>query len=219
MFSSVKSAFFEFNAPIEGVVKFMYLDVKGLVTVGMGNLIDPVSESLSLSFQHRQNGGGANAGQLASQQEIMDEWKKVKSRTDLSLRGAGAFDAITTLELSDFNIEALVSLKLNKNEGILKSCAEFLNFDSWPADAQMAVLSMAWALGPAFGSNWPKFSKSCQNRDFNQAAEESRISTVGNPGVARRNDANFILLKNAAIVDGDKDKYPGSILYYPRKLF
>lgn len=41
MYPSVTSFFRVFNEPLEGVVAYMYLDIKGLVTVGVGNLIDP----------------------------------------------------------------------------------------------------------------------------------------------------------------------------------
>ena len=43
MRASVKNQFRTFNAPLEGVVKYMYLDIKGLVTIGVGNLIDPIN--------------------------------------------------------------------------------------------------------------------------------------------------------------------------------
>ena len=38
---NVRDAFSDFNAPLEGVVEWMYLDVRGLVTVGVGNLLQP----------------------------------------------------------------------------------------------------------------------------------------------------------------------------------
>jgi len=40
MHTSIRNYFIKFNEPIEGRVTHMYLDVKGLVTIGVGNLID-----------------------------------------------------------------------------------------------------------------------------------------------------------------------------------
>jgi GH24 family phage-related lysozyme (muramidase) len=57
MFSSVQSAFRSFTEQFEGCVSFMYLDVKGLVTVGIGNLVDPVGVAQALPFRF---GSGAN---------------------------------------------------------------------------------------------------------------------------------------------------------------
>ena len=38
MHMSVRNYFIKFNEPIEKRVPYMYLDVKGLVTIGVGNL-------------------------------------------------------------------------------------------------------------------------------------------------------------------------------------
>ena len=56
MHASVKNALSNFLKQYEGKVNFMYLDVKGLVTVGIGHLIDPVNMALKLEFG--QKGGG-----------------------------------------------------------------------------------------------------------------------------------------------------------------
>ncbi|MFF0476588.1 hypothetical protein [Streptomyces sp. NPDC004284] len=40
MYQSVWDAFIPFSAPLEGRVQFMHLDVKSLVSTGVGNLLD-----------------------------------------------------------------------------------------------------------------------------------------------------------------------------------
>ena len=62
MHQSVKTALSGFLKQYEGKVHFMYLDMKGLVTVGIGQLIDPVDRALKLEFGHA-GGGAASAGQ------------------------------------------------------------------------------------------------------------------------------------------------------------
>lgn len=40
----------DFNRPLEGRVPYMYLDVKGLVTTGLGNLIDSTADAEQLAW-------------------------------------------------------------------------------------------------------------------------------------------------------------------------
>jgi hypothetical protein len=118
------------------------------------------------------------------------------------------------------SIDTLVDNKLLQNESFLKRQTAFKDFDNWPADAQLGLLSMAWALGPGFSSSWPKFSAACQKADFDAAAENCQMSAVGNAGVIPRNRADKQLFKNAAAVlmDEDASSYRRGNLYYPTVL-
>lgn len=204
MRAAVEAAFRSFTVPFEGQLPYMYLDVKGLVTTGIGNLIDPLPAALGLPWKKAD-------GSLASQSEITAEWNYVKSRTDLDQKGGKAYGPITTLRLDNDAIDQLVVSRLHQNEALLRKY--YPNYDSWPADAQMGIHSMSWAMGPAF--NFPQF-KAAVNKsppDFNTAAVQSHINTAGNAGVAPRNTANLLLFQNAAKVvagGGDPDK-----LWYP----
>ena len=51
MRAAVRTSFRAFNAKYEGTVNFMYVDVKNLVTIGVGNLIDPISLAVNLPFK------------------------------------------------------------------------------------------------------------------------------------------------------------------------
>jgi hypothetical protein len=220
MYTSVRSAWLAFNKPFEGRLHFMYLDmhkdIRGnldpLVTTGVGNLIDPVSAALPLPWFHR-----GNPAARATPDEIRAEWEMIKSHTEMAPRGGGAFDAVATLELSDDAVDDLCMQKLSDNEAFLTAhVAEFAALDTWPADAQMALLSMAWAMGAGFAvGHWPNFRAACAALDFDKAADECRISEVGNAGVRPRNDANQRLFRNAAVVRRNPDFYTPSTLYYP----
>lgn len=177
------------NDRFEGHVPWMYLDVKCLVTTGRGNLVDPVSAALPLPWTSR-------SGVPARQDEIVAEWCRVKSRTDLAPRGGGHFGAITSLRLSHAAIDALCEEKLAAFEGALRGY--FADYDSWAEAARVGVLSMAWALGPAFPPAWPHFSAAARAGDWATAARECAIVTVGNPGVAPRNRANAALFNSCA---------------------
>ncbi len=215
---TVAARFRAFNEPFEGVVKFMYLDVKGLVTIGVGNLIDPVSVALALPFRLKTKPGAV--GRIATRAEIEAEWKLIKGKTDLARLGHRACAAVTTLELDDTAINQIIRTRLAQNESFLKRQKPFVKFDEWPADAQMALLSMAWAMGPGFSTGWINFHPACERMDFDKAAANCKISEAGNPGVAPRNRANVHLFKNgAAVLAGEAERfYRREELYYPRVL-
>lgn len=220
MYPIVQKQFRLFNEPFEGSIPYMYVDVKQLVTVGVGNLIDPVHLALELPFQFKNKPGAATPGAPASQEHIAAEWQRVKSDTSLAKKGCRACEAITELELSDAAIDSLIAQRLTGNETFLKARPPFKNWDTWPADAQLAVLSMAWAMGVGNVMNFHKFCAACAALDFNTAAAESKMQEAGNPGVIPRNRANFKLLSNAAIVQasGPDAGFEPSTLYYPKIL-
>ncbi len=209
-----------FNEPLEGLVPFMYQDVKGLVTIGMGNLIDPISTALGLQFTKRRKPGVSKPGERATRAEIEAEWKLIKSKPELAIKGHRACDPLCSLELLPAEIDKLIRVKLQQNEAFLKRQKPFRDFDNWPADAQMSLLSMAWAMGPAFATGWPRFSAACEGTDFNAAAQNCRMSEKGNAGVIKRNDANQSLFRNAnAVLRGENDGfYSRENLYYPTVL-
>lgn len=204
MRSSVNDAFPALSKRFEGYVRWMYLDIKGLVTIGVGNLIDPESLAQSLPFV---DGSGARA----TKEVISAEWRKLKATPALAQKGHKACEALTELRLSDADIDALVRQRLASNEvGLTKF---FSDFEEWPADAQLGMLSMAWAMGSGFPAKWPRFRAACAARDWLVAAADCRMKEAGNPGIVPRNDANERAFKNAhQVVAQNLDP---SRLFYP----
>ncbi len=198
----------------------MYLDVLGLVTVGVGNLIDPVTVATTLPFRFKHKPGTANPGALATKEQITAEWQKLKGNTSLAHKGHVACAPITDLELDNAAIDAVIAERLAKNESFLKRQPHFKDFDLWPADGQLAVLSMAWAMGPMGVVNFHHLCASCATMDFKTAATQCKMNEQGNPGVIPRNKANCTLLSNAAaVIAGEKTLgYQRSTLYYPKAL-
>src|ERR1051326_4447536 len=216
MHPSVQSQFRAFNEPFGGSIPFMYADIKGLITVGVGNLIDPVTLATALPFRFKNKPGIAAPGTLASKDQITAEWQKLKNDPTLAKRGHTACEPITDLELNDSAIDALIAQRLAGNESFLKKQSSFKDFDTWPADAQMALLSMAWAMGPGAFSGFPHFSAACQQKDFKTAAAQSRMNEAGNPGLVPRNKANFLLFSNAAVVAAPGSGLDPATLFYPK---
>ncbi len=181
----------EFNAPLEGVIPHMYLDVRGLVTTGIGCLIDPMSLALELPWQRGY--------QPATRDEVADEWWRVKrmKRGLLAARYQGA------LYLTNVAIDALLKERLEANEAVL--CAFFDGFETFPLEAQKAIHSMAWGLGAGStepgvtSSEWPRLQAAVRERNWLKAAEECAIKTRDNRGVAARNSENRGLFLEAAV--------------------
>ncbi len=181
---SVRARFLEFTAPLEGVVRWMYLDVKGLVTTGYGNLIDSPETALEPGWRNAKGG-------YASRDEVLCEWNRVKSNTALAKAGHWAAEKVTNLRLDDEEVEKLVYRVLDTMNAELVEA--YPAFEEWPADAQLATLAMAWACGPAFGtrgkSPFRGLHKSLLAGDFKAASQQCTINAKGNPGVIPRNKA------------------------------
>jgi GH24 family phage-related lysozyme (muramidase) len=209
MHPDVRESFRSFTTRFEGHLDFMYLDVEGLVTIGCGNLIDPKTVALGLPFVLKSDPSVA-----ATPAQIDAEWSLVKSRGDMKLRGGGAYGAITTLVITESTLGDLLASKLSAFERVLEQV--FPELESWPADAQLGLFSMAWAMGAGFTATWPHFKQACLAGDFASAAANCKMNDAGNPGLKPRNVANAVLFQNAARVVAAG--LPRESLHYPRDL-
>lgn len=210
---AVVAGFPGFTVQFEGRVHTMYADVRGLITTGVGNLIDPIQAALSLPWRHADGG-------LASVDQIRADWNSLKSRgvsvahhnPDVQASIAGL-----TLHLDDAAIDALVRSRLESNAADLQR-RHFPKFADYPSDAQMAILSLAWAAG----SDWPTHFPACKAAilagHWDVAAKEGQLRATApdgtpNPGVIPRNSAQIICFANAEVTElYNLDPEP---LYYP----
>ena len=182
-----RDAFLPFTKPLEGVVAFMYCDVKGLVTTAIGNLIDSPADALSCPWLRKD-------GTRATKDEIVAEWTRIKARQDLRMRGGMAYQKIATLHLDDEGIAFVVGRTLDRMDHELAK--RFAGWESFPWQAQLATLSMSWACGTGF--RFPRLAAALNARDFTAAASECHIDETGNPGVVPRNVKNKALYLEAA---------------------
>lgn len=210
---AVTNAFMAFTAGFEGgsSTNCMYLDSEGLVTTAFGILLPSAAAAAALPWL-------TSDGTTASTAAVTDEYNHVLSRQDLASASFPARKAITTLHLSTQAMQQAVAAKMTSNETVLKTF--FTTWDSMCADAQMLIMSMAWACGPAFPTGgphpFPNFSNYIKNGNYRAAAYECHIEDNKNPGVAPRNKANFVLCNNAAAVQ--EQKLNAATLYYPNDL-
>lgn len=190
---SVKAAWHAFSEPLEGRVRSMYMDVKGLITTGVGNLIDPFPAARALPWKRAD-------GTLATEEQVSDAWHRLKSHPEYAHRHVRHAEALTQLYLTDDDIDALVAKKLEENAAFI-TAHHFPLFPEFPADAQLGIMSMAWAVGPGFPTKFPTFSGFAERQAWEDALPHCSIRTEGNPGVIPRNRANRVCFANAEIVN------------------
>lgn len=223
MYQSVYASWENFSRPLEGRVAHMYVDVLNLITVGVGNLIDPVSQAIPLPFKHKD-------GTLATQAEIRNAWNALKNHPGLMVNGTlkplknlhyKYAEAVTNLYLDDADIDKLVRQRMDSNEAYLKKVLP--NWNHFPADAQLAIMSMAWAVGAGFMKKFPTLTKYLLASDWGTwdpttktgtgAAGNCTIREAGNPGVVPRNARNRMCFTNAGIVQANGMDI--SVLHWP----
>jgi GH24 family phage-related lysozyme (muramidase) len=204
---TVRDAFVPFTTGFEARVAWMYLDIKGMVTVGVGNLIDTEGGAAALPFVHKSDDSPA------SQDEIRAEWRAVKADTALAQKGHHAAEKVTSLKLTEAAMDDLVRKQYDANEAEMRR--HFPDWDQFPADARMGLHSMAWALGANLPKRFPNFSTAVRAQDWTTAAAQCHIDETGNAGVKPRNVANVALFTNAATVKANG--LDVNTLYYPGK--
>ncbi|MET8289439.1 peptidoglycan-binding domain-containing protein [Streptomyces sp. NPDC005132] len=207
MHQSVRDYWITFNDPLEGRVDFMYLDVKGYVSTGIGNKIDESAQDNSAPTAEERATSLVAANRLrwlvndvdtdATSEDVATDWDTVKSHLELAPLGLhGKFKPFTRLHVDDQEIDRHVFAKLDEMESVLTSRDGFGGFASWPANAQLATLSMCWAMGPKF--RFPKFQSHVQDRNWAGAADECHftpdVSTIRIRNMLDR--AHFLLARD-----------------------
>jgi hypothetical protein len=211
MHPSVKTSFISISKKFEGYTTWMYLDVKGYVTTGIGNLIDSVGAAQALPWVHSD-------GSRASAEEVAEAWQTVKDRQDLALSGGGAFKGLTSIRLTDAGVATLVG---NVADNFDRTLAKrWPGYDHWPADAQLALMLIAWAYGPNFKFSGFETAIGKLVPDFTQAkviadAAFTREVQKGNTGIKPRQVATALAFDNAHAVMKGHGRI--SKLHYPSK--
>lgn len=214
MHESVPKAWVTFNTPLEGMFRGMYPDVKGLITTGMGNLIDPLPYALALPWE-------LPGGIPCPKETTSFAFHELKKDPRCKTHSAKFFLALpyNNMRLSMAEVEKLIVGKLEQNDTAMKK--RFADWEDRPADAQLAVHSMAWAMGPAFFAKFPKFTKAFMAKDYLAACRpvgkwpwgdtkyecdmKPDVDDDGQPTgtIPERNRRSRQLLTNAAYVKDD----------------
>jgi len=205
VYQSIRDQIGKYLAFFEGVINWMYLDERGLVTTGKGNLIDPYATfGRSVRFVHKD-------GSPASDAEVKAEFDLVKSHTAPGGRTpatgyakASAFQSITNLRATDADILKAVTQALTYKEAEARSY--FAGYDTFPADVQVVLMQMGYAGGLAARRN--ELTPLLKKRDFWAARQYTYLSNSlrGRDGYKKYNAAFQLLMTTGWIVDQCRGK-------------
>lgn len=194
---AVRAVFRGYTERLEGRTRNPYADVKGLVTVAFGCLIDPLPNALALDWRI--------GDRAATPAEVEADWRAVKA-IGKSNRTAASQAPLTRIRLSDAAVERLLWSRLDANVAWLVKHS-MPQLETFPADAQLAICSAAWALGCDFKHTdppRPELVDACNARDWKAAKSYAQLNEHGNAGVIDRNRAQVLCFDNAAAVDSQR---------------
>lgn len=77
----VREYFPAFSTPLEGRIPYTHQEIKGLVTVAVGNLIDTPADAAALPFEQK------DTHVAATKDEVVAEWHTIKSAPGLARSG------------------------------------------------------------------------------------------------------------------------------------
>src|ERR1700730_19449587 len=121
----------------EGCVPWMYRDTVAKVTVGVGLMLPSADAATVLPFTH--------AGRAATAAEIAADFARVATMAEG--KAADFYRHPTSPELAQPTIDAKLLEVLEGFEGRLR--AAMAGYDSFPGGVKLALLDMAYNLGPA----------------------------------------------------------------------
>lgn len=153
----------------EGSVPHMYLDTVGKVTIGVGNMLPDAKAATKLPFVVGES------GEAATDEEIVAEFERIAAQ-EPGLP-AGRYKQHTRLLLTDDAINALLDKRLSRFKSRLRN--DFEGFDSFPLDAQLGLIDMAFNLGKhGLVNKFPSFTKAARKQDWRKCADECRRKQV-----------------------------------------
>lgn len=200
MRESVHNVFVEFSTRYDSCVPWMHLDREGMVRAGINCLIEPIDHAFGVPWVSKDDEHRAEIN------EISADWVRVKKNRLLAHAGPARARFYTNLELTKEGIEQLTFKRIEAHEAYLIAHT-FPDFEAYPANAQLAILSAVWALqDPA--QLKPLFVKAVLEEAWTVAAEECFLPETLMPERKPRNWANRKLLV-AAATDETPEKVTG----------
>ncbi len=191
--SAVRAVFRAYSEKLEGRTRNLYADVKGLPTVSVGCMLPTVEVALTLDWRI--------ADRKATPVEVRDDYATIAA-IGKNNRTAASQAALTSIRLSDDSVDALLWGRLGANAEWLRGNL-FPGFAEFSADAQLGILSTAWAIGCDFRHTKPPrpaLVEAIRVGDWLAAKVHSKLREAGNPGVADRNRHQERCFDNAATV-------------------
>lgn len=182
----------------EGTVPWMYLDTKGFVTVGVGELLGNAAKAETLAFVDPD-------GEPSTQDAILDEFNRVSSL--IPAKVAAFYRSPTSPVLPHAAIDTLLMNHLNFFDGQL--AARFPNYADFPDPAKLGLLDMIYNLGQVgLFQHFPHFMAAVDKQDWLGAA--TNCHRVG-PSQARNDWSRQQFLDAAAAATPTSDSASNAV--------
>lgn len=192
---TVRAIFRRYSEKLEGRTRHPYCDKRDLVTVSIGCKIDPIDLAIDLPWMI--------GDRPATHAEIRDDWQSLKERSnEVSNWVASKQAPLTSIRLTDEGVDGLLTRRLQANYDYLRTNL-MPGLGEFSADAQLGILSLAWAVGADFRATKPPrpaFISACNAQDWLAAKFHARLREIDNAGVVDRNRQHEILFDNALTV-------------------
>jgi hypothetical protein len=205
--------FWRFTEPLEGGIAadcmFMVQDLQvatamGITFTGKSNRDAGLRRAQDLEWANK--GGGS----LCSPPEIESDYDAVLRREDLGRMGPGRlpeWKAFTNCRITLNGLKKGVRQKVVENINYVKTQrkgSKYLgDFDTFPADAQLCVISLTWANGNEF--NYPSFAKACREADWFEASRQCGFKSKENTLPLRQRHQEDMLRNAGYIAQGAGD--------------
>jgi len=156
----------------EGIVPWMYLDTRGYVTVGVGEMLATAARAQSLGFVDADNEPvGADA--------ILADYNRVLDLPPAKL--AGFYRSGGSPTLPHAQIDSLLMEHLTHFDNQLKQ--QFASYSTFPDPAKLGLLDMIYNLGvTGLFKGYPTFMGHVEKQDWSNAAGQCHRN---GPGLAR----------------------------------
>jgi GH24 family phage-related lysozyme (muramidase) len=148
----------------EGCCDHMYVDTRGFVTTGIGNMLPNAEAAIALPWRHERT------GLLATAAEIRTAFAHVHAQE--SGHGSNWYKKASDLVLSP-NVTKDLAVRRLENEFLPGLNRLFPRFDSYPLPAQRALVDMAYNLGLGRLGKFDRLIAACERGDFTAAAAHS----------------------------------------------
>jgi hypothetical protein len=197
---NVEHIFPQYSLSLEGGFLSLYVDVRRLVSCGIGFLADPIDRALALEWWI--------GDRRAVDREVIDDWHALKDRAlkmsdnDMQHWTATMQAPLTSVRLRQDYVDQLIIKKLHDNYDYIQAHL-IPGLGAIPADALLAVMSLSWAVGAGFDKTNPprtEFVTACNNSDWQMAKAHARLRETGNAGVIDRNKRQDLCFDNATTV-------------------
>ena len=215
--------FWNFTEPLEGgaAADCMFLVQDLQVATGMGiTFSNAANKAAGLAMAQRLEWVHKIAGRPCTPAEIEADYNEVLKHEDMGLAGPGRlaqWQALTNCRITEEGLKRGVRAKVLSNINFVKTQrkdAKYLgDFDSFPADAQLCIISLTWAVGNEFG--YPKFCAACRAGNWFEAAKECGFKDKVNT-LPRRQAQQETMMRNAGctargIGDPDTLQFPTAL--------